>query len=66
MRHLDDTANLRSVRGTLLHGRDGAHIVVTVHPSYLLRLTDEADKAREYNRFVTDLRLCAEHLRTAA
>jgi probable DNA metabolism protein len=31
--------------------------VVTVHPSYLLRLPDEASKAREYAAFVTDLKL---------
>ncbi|MDQ2804202.1 MAG: UdgX family uracil-DNA binding protein, partial [Pseudomonadota bacterium] len=33
---------------------------VTVHPSYLLRLPDEADKVREYGRFVEDLRRVAE------
>jgi len=31
--------------------------LVTVHPSYLLRLPDEDSKAREYRAFVTDLRL---------
>jgi DNA polymerase len=31
--------------------------MVTVHPSYLLRLPDEASKAREYAAFVQDLRL---------
>ena len=29
---------------------------VTIHPSYLLRLPDERSKAREYQRFVADLR----------
>ena len=33
--------------------------LVTVHPSYLLRLPDEAARAREYAAFVTDLRLAA-------
>ncbi len=33
--------------------------LVTVHPSYLLRLPDEAAKAREYAAFVADLRLAA-------
>jgi DNA polymerase len=32
---------------------------VTVHPSYLLRLPDEASKAREYAAFVADLRTIA-------
>lgn len=33
--------------------------VVTVHPSYLLRLPDEASKVREYAAFVADLRFAA-------
>jgi DNA polymerase len=33
--------------------------VVTVHPSYLLRLPDEDAKAREYRSFVADLRTAA-------
>jgi hypothetical protein len=32
------------------------HGFVTVHPSFLLRLPDEASKAAEYSRFITDLR----------
>jgi uracil-DNA glycosylase len=54
------------VRGTLLTGRDGEPMVVTIHPSYLLRLRETADKEREYARFVADLKACAEHLRAAA
>ena len=43
-------------RGQLLdHG--GRKIVVTVHPSYLLRLPDEETRHREYAAFVADLRL---------
>ncbi len=33
---------------------------VTVHPSYLLRLPEEADREREYGRFVEDLRRVRE------
>ncbi len=33
---------------------------ITVHPSYLLRLPDEDSKAREYARFVDDLRKVKE------
>ena len=43
---------------TFLHGRPG---FVTVHPSYLLRLPDEAAKAEAYAQFVEDLR-AARHL----
>lgn len=35
----------------------GRKAIVTVHPSYLLRLPDEAAKAAEYARFVDELRL---------
>jgi uracil-DNA glycosylase len=31
-------------------------VLVTVHPSYLLRLPDEQSKQREYAAFVADLR----------
>ncbi|WP_338332530.1 UdgX family uracil-DNA binding protein [Acetobacter sp. LMG 32666] len=36
--------------------------LVTVHPSYLLRLPDEDSKQREYARFVEDLRLAAQYV----
>lgn len=38
---------------------DGTWVGVTIHPSYLLRLRDEADKEREYLGFVEDLRAAA-------
>ena len=37
--------------------------VVTVHPSYLLRLPDEDAKEREYARFVEDLKVAASALK---
>jgi probable DNA metabolism protein len=36
---------------------DGGAAWITVHPSYLLRLPDEAAKASEYERFVEDLKM---------
>ena len=42
-------------RGRALSLPDGGKLSITVHPSYLLRLPDEAAKAREYARFVEDL-----------
>ncbi len=47
-------------RGRLLDLEDGIRALVTVHPSYLLRLPDADAKAREYERFVDDLRIAAE------
>ena len=53
-------------RGRLIDLGDGTKAVVTVHPSYLLRLPDEDAKAREYERFVDDFRIAAELLRKSA
>jgi uracil-DNA glycosylase len=41
---------------------DGTRALVTVHPSYLLRLPDEEARTREYQRFVEDLKIVATHL----
>jgi DNA polymerase len=50
-------------RGRLIDLEDGTKALVTVHPSYLLRLPDEDAKAREYARFVDDLKIAAALLR---
>ena len=44
----------------------GIKALVTVHPSYLLRLPDADAKAREYRRFVDDLKIAAALLRKSA
>jgi DNA polymerase len=53
-------------RGRLIDLQDGIKALVTVHPSYLLRLPDEDAKAREYERFVEDLRVAAALLKKSA
>jgi len=53
-------------RGRLIELDDGTRALVTVHPSYLLRLPDADAKAREYQRFVDDLRIAAALLRKSA
>jgi uracil-DNA glycosylase len=35
---------------------DGTAAIITIHPSFLLRIRDAADKEREYRNFVSDLR----------
>ncbi len=50
-------------RGRLIDLDEGIKALVTVHPSYLLRLPDEEAKAREYERFVSDLKIAAAALR---
>jgi DNA polymerase len=52
-------------RGRLIALEDGMQALVTVHPSYLLRLPDADAKAREYERFVEDLRIAAGVLNKA-
>ncbi len=42
-------------RGHALAQADGSRVVMTVHPSYLLRLPDEAARTAERARFVQDL-----------
>ena len=53
-------------RGHLIDLDEETKALVTVHPSYLLRLPDEDAKAREYERFVDDLKLAAGLLRKSA
>jgi DNA polymerase len=53
-------------RGRLIDLEDGTRALVTVHPSYLLRLPDADAKALEYQRFVADLKIAAALLRKSA
>jgi len=53
-------------RGRLIDLPEGIKALVTVHPSYLLRLPDEDTKAREYQRFVDDLKIAADLLKKSA
>jgi DNA polymerase len=46
-------------RGRLIDLDERTKALVTVHPSYLLRLPDADAKAREYERFVEDLKIAA-------
>ena len=50
------------LRDRILQLPDGAAALVTIHPSFLLRIQDAADKKREYAHFVADLRLAAKIL----
>lgn len=53
-------------RGHVVDLADGIKAMVTVHPSYLLRLPDADAKALEYERFVADLKIAAHILRLSA
>jgi uracil-DNA glycosylase len=52
-------------RGHLIDLDEGIEALVTVHPSYLLRLPDQDARKREYQRFVEDLKIVAKHTRKA-
>lgn len=45
---------------------DGSSFLATVHPSYLLRLPENAARARAYEGFVGDLRVAASFLASGA
>jgi uracil-DNA glycosylase len=49
-------------RGRLIKLDDGIKALVTVHPSYLLRLPDAQSRTREYQRFVDDLKIASAAL----
>ena len=60
------TTPINKNRGHLIALDQGRQALVTVHPSYLLRLPDEDAKAREYQRFVEDLKIAAAFLQKSA
>jgi DNA polymerase len=48
---------INKVRGRVLPVPDGGNALITIHPSYLLRLQEKRDKEREYAHFLADLEL---------
>ena len=57
---------IAKLRGRMVQLADGTAAFVTIHPSFLLRIQDDADKEREYRNFVADLRPAARLLANAA
>jgi uracil-DNA glycosylase len=53
---------IAKLRGRMLELPDRTAALVTIHPSFLLRIQDPADKKQEYALFVADLRLAAKIL----
>ena len=54
------------VRGRFMSLADGTQMLATVHPSYILRIRDAADKERQFRQLVADLKSCGEELARAA
>jgi DNA polymerase len=53
---LGRTVTISSARAQTHHLADGKIAFITIHPSFLLRLRDDAQKDREFRAFVADLR----------
>jgi len=52
--------SINANRGRLIPLSDATQVVITVHPSYLLRLHDSTDKKREFKLLVMDLRVARD------
>ncbi len=50
------TVTIAKMRRTPIELADGAKLVITIHPSALLRIEDENDKRTAYRDFVADLK----------
>lgn len=57
--------SINANRGRLIALPGGVQGLITVHPSYLLRLQEERDKRREFDLLVKDLRLADAAARKA-
>ncbi|MFY9895327.1 MAG: UdgX family uracil-DNA binding protein [Xanthobacteraceae bacterium] len=53
------TVTIGKVRGKPFVMEDGTRLIVTVHPSALLRIEDEAERHAAYRSFVADLKVAA-------
>jgi uracil-DNA glycosylase family protein len=53
---------INKIRGRVMSLADGGHMLATIHPSYILRIEDDADKRRQYRQFVADLKVCRKFL----
>jgi DNA polymerase len=59
---LGKSASISSLRGKKLELPDGAALLVTVHPSYLLRIPEADRKAEELKKFEADLRAVRSYI----
>lgn len=57
---------INKIRGRVVDIPGGGRMLATIHPSYLLRIQDDADKRAQYRHFVADLRTCVKLLAKAA
>jgi uracil-DNA glycosylase len=60
------TVTIAKMRNTPVEMADGTTLVVTVHPSALLRIEDEDDRHAAYAAFVADLKAAAQAAKAKA
>jgi uracil-DNA glycosylase len=60
------TVTIAKMRKTPVDMADGTKLVVTIHPSALLRIEDEDDRHAAYKDFVADLKAAAQAAKIAA
>ena len=58
-------ATISKMRGRFSALPDGGRLLVTIHPSFILRIKEEGDKRAQYRALVADLKVCAKALRVA-
>jgi DNA polymerase len=63
---LGKAVTIGKMRGDIVETPDGVKALVTVHPSYLLRLPDADAQKREYAKFIDDLKAAARALKGLA
>jgi DNA polymerase len=51
---------INRIRGRVMPMPDGGRMLATIHPSYILRIDDEAERHAQYRRFVADLRVAGK------
>jgi DNA polymerase len=56
------SVGLTKERGHILQAANGTPVLVTIHPSYLLRIRDHDDRDSERQRFVNELKSIGERL----
>lgn len=57
---LGKTVPIKKMRGQVVEREDGLRVFLTIHPSYILRIPDPADKEAERGRFLADMRAVRE------
>ncbi len=64
---LGRVARVQAERGRVETGADGLSVFITIHPSALLRIEDDAQRHAEYRRFVADMKAVKRRrMKTAA